>query len=119
MRRKGYRAEFGTPPFGTDDYVPSCFLRIAAMSVRLSSVADYETLLDKYDTWMFDCDGVLWHGDRLIDGAVDVLDLLRSRSMSFSGKATFIPHLDMWRREEGPLRHEQRHQIQEKLQGEI
>ncbi|KAJ7856569.1 HAD-like domain-containing protein [Mycena leptocephala] len=69
------------------------------MSVRLSSVADYETLLDKYDTWMFDCDGVLWHGDRLIDGAVDVLDLLRSRSMSFSGKATFIPHLDMWRRE--------------------
>jgi len=36
-------------------------------------------LLDKYDTWMFDCDGVLWHGDRLIDGAVDVLDLLRSR----------------------------------------
>ncbi|KAJ7639761.1 HAD-like domain-containing protein [Mycena polygramma] len=49
------------------------------MSARLSSVADYETLLDKYDTWMFDCDGVLWHGDRLIDGAIEVLDLLRSR----------------------------------------
>lgn len=26
---------------------------------------------------MFDCDGVLWHGDRLIDGAVEVLDILR------------------------------------------
>ncbi|KAJ7291441.1 HAD-like domain-containing protein [Mycena rebaudengoi] len=49
------------------------------MSSRLSSPTDYETLLDKYDTWMFDCDGVLWHGDRLIDGAVDVLDILRSR----------------------------------------
>lgn len=50
------------------------------MSTRLSSAQDYASLLDKYDTWMFDCDGVLWHGDRLIDGAVQVLDLLRHRS---------------------------------------
>jgi len=28
---------------------------------------------------MFDCDGVLWHGDRPIDGAVQVLDILRKR----------------------------------------
>ncbi|KAJ7104162.1 HAD-like domain-containing protein [Mycena belliarum] len=49
------------------------------MSARLSSVSDYEALLDKYDTWMFDCDGVLWQGDRLIEGAVDVLGLLRRR----------------------------------------
>lgn len=52
------------------------------MSVRLSSAQDYSSLLDRYDTWMFDCDGVLWHGDRLIDGAVEVLNLLRIRSMS-------------------------------------
>ncbi|KAG5339371.1 hypothetical protein C0989_004497 [Termitomyces sp. Mn162] len=50
------------------------------MSVRLSSVQDYSSLLEKYDTWMFDCDGVLWHGDRLIDGAVDVLELLRRKN---------------------------------------
>ncbi|KAG6820071.1 hypothetical protein H0H93_005599 [Arthromyces matolae] len=50
------------------------------MSVRLSSPEDYSSLLDKYDTWMFDCDGVLWHGDRLINGAVDVLDLLRRKN---------------------------------------
>ncbi|KAG6872645.1 hypothetical protein C0995_008076 [Termitomyces sp. Mi166 len=50
------------------------------MSVRLSSAQDYSSLLDKYDTWMFDCDGVLWHGDRLIDGAVEVLELLRSKN---------------------------------------
>ncbi|KAG6832870.1 hypothetical protein H0H87_012803 [Tephrocybe sp. NHM501043] len=50
------------------------------MSARLSSEQDYATLLDKYDTWMFDCDGVLWHGDRLIDGAVDVLELLRRKN---------------------------------------
>ncbi|KAF7329669.1 4-nitrophenylphosphatase [Mycena kentingensis (nom. inval.)] len=49
------------------------------MAARLTAASDYEALLDKYDTWMFDCDGVLWHGDRLIDGAVDVLSLLRAR----------------------------------------
>ncbi|CAK5279426.1 unnamed protein product [Mycena citricolor] len=50
------------------------------MSTRLSSASEYDALLEKYDTWMFDCDGVLWHGDRLIEGAIDVLQLLRSRN---------------------------------------
>lgn len=50
------------------------------MSRRLSAPPDYAALLDKYDTWMFDCDGVLWQGDKLIDGAVEVLRLLRERS---------------------------------------
>jgi 4-nitrophenyl phosphatase len=52
------------------------------MSVRLDTKAPerYQELLNKYDTWMFDCDGVLWHGDRLIDGAVEVLHILRSQS---------------------------------------
>jgi len=49
------------------------------MSLRLSSFADYETLLDEYDTWLFDCDGVLWRGDQVIDGVVQVLDILRKR----------------------------------------
>ncbi|KAF9224989.1 2-phosphoglycolate phosphatase [Gyrodon lividus] len=49
------------------------------MATQLSSKDDYEALLDKYDTWMFDCDGVLWHGDRPIEGAVEVLDILRKR----------------------------------------
>ncbi|KAH7926885.1 2-phosphoglycolate phosphatase [Leucogyrophana mollusca] len=49
------------------------------MAARLSSPEHYDSLLDKFDTWMFDCDGVLWHGDRLIDGAVEVLDILRKR----------------------------------------
>ncbi|KIM82733.1 hypothetical protein PILCRDRAFT_820034 [Piloderma croceum F 1598] len=49
------------------------------MSVRLSSPEDYEDLLEKYDTWMFDCDGVIWSGDHSIDGAIEALDMLRSR----------------------------------------
>ncbi|KIK68402.1 hypothetical protein GYMLUDRAFT_35813 [Collybiopsis luxurians FD-317 M1] len=49
------------------------------MSSRLSTPRDYAQLIDNYETWMFDCDGVLWHGDTLIDGAVEVLRLLRER----------------------------------------
>ncbi|TFK52848.1 2-phosphoglycolate phosphatase [Heliocybe sulcata] len=49
---------------------------------RLSTKEDYKTLLDKYDTWMFDCDGVLWNGDRLVDGAVKVLEILRTHKKS-------------------------------------
>jgi 4-nitrophenyl phosphatase len=52
------------------------------MSVRLDTKTPerYQELLDKYDTWMFDCDGVLWLGDRLIDGVVDALHVLRNQS---------------------------------------
>lgn len=57
-------------------------INILEMSARLSSADDYAKLLDQYDTWMFDCDGVLWHGDRLEEGAVEVLAMLRSHSMS-------------------------------------
>lgn len=49
---------------------------------RLTSREHYEDLLDKYDTWLFDCDGVLWHGTRLVEGALEVLQFLRSRSQS-------------------------------------
>lgn len=35
------------------------------------------SLVNNYDTWMFDCDGGSWHDDQLTDGAFDVLCLLR------------------------------------------
>lgn len=52
------------------------------MSVRLASknAECYQELLDKYDTWMLDCDGVLWRGDNVIDGVVEVLQMLRDQS---------------------------------------
>ncbi|KAJ2921888.1 hypothetical protein H1R20_g15205, partial [Candolleomyces eurysporus] len=50
------------------------------MSARLSKPEDYEALLRDYDTWLFDCDGVLWRGDNLIEGVTDVLDMLRRRN---------------------------------------
>jgi len=40
----------------------------------------HEALVDKYDTWLFDCDGVLWNGDEPVDGAREVLEMLRRQS---------------------------------------
>jgi 4-nitrophenyl phosphatase len=46
---------------------------------RLSSKEEYSDLISKYETFLFDCDGVLWSGDDLIPGATDVLEKLRSQ----------------------------------------
>ncbi|KAJ2778037.1 hypothetical protein H4R18_004836 [Coemansia javaensis] len=46
---------------------------------RLRARADYESLVDKYDTFLFDCDGVIWTGSTVIPGAPAALDLLRRR----------------------------------------
>ncbi|GAC71470.1 p-Nitrophenyl phosphatase [Moesziomyces antarcticus T-34] len=48
----------------------------------LQELADYEELLSKYDTFLFDCDGVLWSGDETIAGVVSVLQKLRARGKS-------------------------------------
>lgn len=44
---------------------------------RLSSKSEYSDLIARYDTFLFDCDGVLWSGDDPIPGAKAVLDKLR------------------------------------------
>ena len=50
------------------------------MATRLTTREEYATLLEKYDTFLFDCDGVLWNGDSVVEGVIDVLSLLRSKS---------------------------------------
>ncbi|KAI5289300.1 hypothetical protein KEM55_006741 [Ascosphaera atra] len=35
--------------------------------------------LDNYDTFLFDCDGVLWSGNKLFDRTVETLEMLRSK----------------------------------------
>ncbi|MCD7460201.1 Phosphoglycolate phosphatase 1A, chloroplastic [Datura stramonium] len=36
-------------------------------------------LIDSVETFIFDCDGVIWKGDKLIDGVPETLDLLREK----------------------------------------
>lgn len=35
--------------------------------------------IDKFDTFLFDCDGVLWSGDHIFEGVPEVISLLRSK----------------------------------------
>ena len=91
------------------------------MAARLSTRDDYADLLDKYDTWLFDCDGVLWEGTRLIPGAVDVLAYLRSLgACPAPGRARGAPPLTARApREVRALRDEQRDAEPRELQGQV
>ncbi|KAF2141944.1 uncharacterized protein K452DRAFT_287134 [Aplosporella prunicola CBS 121167] len=41
--------------------------------------AGINEFLDKFDTFLFDCDGVLWSGDHLFPKVAETLELLRSK----------------------------------------
>lgn len=88
------------------------------MATHLSSKDDYESLLDKYDTWMFDCDGVLWHEDRPIDGAVEVLDILRKRGKHTCYSPSDHSYIEFFRKA-ASFCDEQRQQISKDLQGQV
>ncbi|KAJ2616113.1 hypothetical protein H4S08_000925 [Coemansia sp. RSA 1365] len=47
--------------------------------IRLSTRSEYESFVDRYDTFLFDCDGVIWHGSTVVNNVPKVLDMLRSR----------------------------------------
>ncbi|KAI5780860.1 HAD-like domain-containing protein [Geopyxis carbonaria] len=40
--------------------------------------AEIEAFLARFDVFLFDCDGVLWHGDKLLPRTVETLDKLRA-----------------------------------------
>ncbi|KAI0462339.1 hypothetical protein LJB42_004429 [Komagataella kurtzmanii] len=48
------------------------------MATKIDSKASAVGLLAAYDTFLFDCDGVLWLGDHLLPHVVETLELLRS-----------------------------------------
>ena len=75
-----------------------------AMSVRISSPGEYANLLDKYDTWLFDCDGVLWRGDHLIEGVTEVLDMLRRRSMCYLSNTFTFSILNLYPKKKKKIR---------------
>ncbi|KAJ2462194.1 hypothetical protein EV174_007145, partial [Coemansia sp. RSA 2320] len=46
---------------------------------RLATRDDYEAFVDRHDTFLFDCDGVIWRGNTAIDNVPATLDMLRKR----------------------------------------
>ena len=51
-------------------------------AVRRATAADKQALIDKVSAFIFDCDGVIWRGDSVIDGVPETLDWLRSKACS-------------------------------------
>ncbi|CAE6472692.1 unnamed protein product [Rhizoctonia solani] len=52
------------------------------MAAKPTTPSQLQAVVDSYDTFMFDCDGVLWHGDHLIPGIIEVLAYLRQQKKS-------------------------------------
>lgn len=52
---------------------------ISSKTPQLLSVHNAKHLLNSVDAFLFDCDGVIWRGDTLIDGVPQTLQLLRSK----------------------------------------
>ena len=50
------------------------------MSVKISSKAISQEILDKYDNFLFDCDGVLWRESSLLPNVAETLKMLRKHN---------------------------------------
>ncbi|KAK7303444.1 hypothetical protein RJT34_14351 [Clitoria ternatea] len=51
----------------------------SSMSCQPLSPQNFRDLFDSVEAFLFDCDGVIWKGDGLIDGVAETLDMLRSK----------------------------------------
>ncbi|GJP41983.1 hypothetical protein CLOM_g1585 [Closterium sp. NIES-68] len=50
----------------------------ASAAEKAPLLTDARALIDSVETFLFDCDGVIWKGDKLIDGVPETLDMLRA-----------------------------------------
>lgn len=50
------------------------------MSNKVTSKQQVETIINKYDNFLFDCDGVLWLSNHLLPYVIETLNLLRSHN---------------------------------------
>lgn len=50
------------------------------MSEKITSKQQALNLLDKYEYFLFDCDGVIWLGDHLLPSVVETLKLLKDKN---------------------------------------
>lgn len=50
----------------------------ASNATRRATAEDKLRLIKSVDAFIFDCDGVIWRGDSVIDGVPETLDMLRS-----------------------------------------
>lgn len=49
------------------------------MTVKIQDIKQAKELIDKYDTFLFDCDGVIWVGNELLPYVKETIELLQSK----------------------------------------
>lgn len=49
------------------------------MTIKIATRGAAEKILDKYDTYLFDCDGVIWIGNELLPSVKETLELLQNK----------------------------------------
>ncbi|XP_031249377.1 phosphoglycolate phosphatase 1B, chloroplastic-like [Pistacia vera] len=52
---------------------------VTKVSASAQPLKNADELIDSVETFIFDCDGVIWKGDKLIDGVPETLDMLRAK----------------------------------------
>lgn len=68
----------------------------------LSDKTEREAFIDKYDNFLFDCDGVLWEGTSTFPGVAEAMKLLREKGKriffvtnnSTKSRASFLPKFE-------------------------
>uniref|UniRef100_A0A2P2M9N1 Phosphoglycolate phosphatase n=1 Tax=Rhizophora mucronata TaxID=61149 RepID=A0A2P2M9N1_RHIMU len=55
----------------------------ATMASQLLSARNVRALFDSVKAFLFDCDGVIWKGDKLVDGVPQTLEFLRAKVCRF------------------------------------
>ena len=53
--------------------------RASCAAVRRATMEDKKELLDRVSAFILDCDGVVWRGDKVIEGVPETLDWLRAQ----------------------------------------
>eukprot|EP00833_Pecoramyces_ruminatium_P014587 jgi/Orpsp1_1/1188619/evm.model.d7180000066132.1 len=65
-------------------------------SYKLESINDIKNFFDSYDTFIFDCDGVIWRANNLIKGVKEALTLMKKKNK----KTIFVTNNSTKTREE-------------------
>ncbi|ODV77754.1 p-Nitrophenyl phosphatase [Suhomyces tanzawaensis NRRL Y-17324] len=54
-------------------------MTISSSPIKITAREHVQALLDQYDNFLFDCDGVVWLGETLIPGMVEAIEYLESK----------------------------------------
>lgn len=67
----------GTPRSSSLHRIGSCLCFPSVGGATPPLARQMSSLVDRYNNWIFDCDGVLWSGNRAIPGSLDSIKKLR------------------------------------------